>query len=64
MVFGATDGEPSRSDTYEQLAAQMFGGLPVGDFCGMPVLMDPTVPANRIRFVDPVSGRFSDFDLP
>lgn len=53
-----------RELTYaEKLALKMFGGIPAGNICGMPVLIDPRMLDNRIKFVHP-DGREDHFELP
>lgn len=51
-------------DFYEQYAMKLLGGIPAGNVFGMPVFIDPCIPNDRIRFVDPVSGRYTDLLLP
>lgn len=48
----------------DKLAVEIFGAIPVGRLFGMPVFVDPSMAPNRIRFVDPTSGRSSDFPFP
>lgn len=35
-----------------------------GTIFGMPVMIDREMPNDRIRFVDPATGRHTDFLLP
>lgn len=35
----------------EKLALKMFGGIPAGNICGIPILIDPRLPDNRIKIV-------------
>lgn len=48
----------------EQMAVELFGGIPKGRFCGMPIMVDPAMPNDRIRVVDPATGTYSDFSIP
>jgi hypothetical protein len=56
--------DPLVASVADDLAVKLFGGIPMGRLFGMAVLVDPSMPDDRIRFVDPVTGRFSDFPLP
>lgn len=51
-------------DWLQKLAIERFGGVPAGKIFGMQVLVRPDMPNDRIRFVDPRTGAFSDILLP
>ena len=51
-------------DEMQKLAIKLFGAIPAGNIFGMPVMIDPAMPKDRIRFVDPVTGKSSHFRLP
>jgi hypothetical protein len=36
----------------------------IGSVMGMPVFVDPDLPDNVLRFVDPVTGAKNDFVIP
>jgi hypothetical protein len=49
---------------YDKIAIELYGALPIVRFCGMQLFADPRLPDDRIRFVNPTNGSFSDFPLP
>ena len=48
----------------DDIALRLFGVIPAGRMFGMQVFVDPMLPNDRIRFVDPATGRYSDFPFP
>lgn len=48
----------------KRIALEMFGAIPAGKVFGMQIMIDPTMADGRIRFVNPVTRRYSEFPLP
>lgn len=51
-------------DYVKKLAVEMFGAIPAGNIFGIPIMIDPTMPVDRIRIVHPVTGRIDEISLP
>lgn len=50
-------------DLMRRYARQILGGQPAGNVCGIPVFINPAVPDDTIRFVEPQTGQYTDFKL-
>jgi hypothetical protein len=48
----------------DEMAVRLFGAIPAGKLFGMQLFVDPAMPDDRIRFVDPVTGAYSEVPFP